>query len=262
MRDEAPPARPVGALVQALRVLRHLSALGQPAGVNAIARATGVNPSTCFNLLRTLAAEGLVSFDPAAKTYRPALGLVELAVGVLGTNPGDLIRPELERLAQDYGVLMCLWHITGDDRIVLIERAFDPAATRVDLPLGKRLPAYTGGVGRRLAALRGLDDDQLRQQFEALRWQRPPASLAEYRASVTEAGRLGYGLDLGQLYIGVDVVGAIITDARGVPRYGMSSVSLAGQMDEGARHSLGADLAATCRRIGAQLFALPDGRPI
>ena len=27
--------------------------------MNAIARATGVNPSTCFNILRTLAGEGL-----------------------------------------------------------------------------------------------------------------------------------------------------------------------------------------------------------
>lgn len=258
--DESIQTRPVGALVHALRILRYLAAQGRPEGVTAIARATGVNPSTCFNILRTLAAEGLASFDAATKTYRPALGLVELAVGVLGANPGDLIRPELERLAREFGVLVCLWHITGDDRTVLIERAFDPSATRVDLPLGKRLPAYIGGVGRVLAAYRALPEAELRRHYDSLRWQSPPPSFEAYRASVAEAGRRGYAVDLGQLYVGVDVVGAILVDAQGVARYGMSSVSLSGQMDAAARQAIGEDLAATCRRIGAQLFALPDSR--
>ncbi|MCB1388914.1 MAG: IclR family transcriptional regulator [Rhodobacteraceae bacterium] len=245
--------------MHALRILRHLSSLGRPAGVSAIARATGVSPSTCFNLLRTLTAEGLVVFDAAGKTYRPGLGLVELAVGVLGTNPGDLIRPELERMAQDYRVLMCLWQITGDDRIVLIERAFDPGATRVDLPLGKRLPVYTGGVGRVLAAHRGLPETEIRRHYDALRWERPPPDYATYRASVAEAGRLGYAEDLGQLYVGVDVIGALIVDARNTARYGMSSISLSGQMDAAARRSIGEDLVRTCRRIGHSLFAAPAG---
>lgn len=259
MSDETALQRPVGALVHALRILRHLSGLGRPAGVSAIARATGVNPSTSFNILRTLAAEGLVIFDAAAKTYRPGLGLVELAVGVLGTNPGDLIRPELERIALRYGVLMCLWHITGDDRIVLIERAFDPAATRVDLPLGKRLPVYSGAMGRVLAAHRALPEAEIRRIHEGLRWESAPPSFAAYQASVEAARRQGYGEDLGQLYLGVDVIAALIVDAAGVPRYGMSSIALSGLMGEEGRRAIGRDLADTGRRIGAQLFALPDG---
>ena len=161
-------------------------------------------------------------------------------------------------MALDHRALMCLWHITGDDRIVLIERAFDPSATRVDLPLGKRLPAYTGGVGRVLAAHRALPEAEIRTHFDALRWQAAP-SFEEYAASVAEAAKLGYAMDLGQLYIGVDVVGALIVDAGGVARYGLSSISLAGQMDGPARRAIGADLAATGRRIGTQLFALPQG---
>ncbi|WP_168192311.1 IclR family transcriptional regulator [Pararhodobacter marinus] len=258
--EEIIQSRPVGALVHALRILRHLSAMGRAEGVSAIARATGVNPSTCFNILRTLTAEGLVSFDAHDKTYQPAMGLVELAVGVLGTNPGDLIRPELERLAIEYKVLICLWHITAEDRIVLIERAFDPAVTRVDLPLGKRLPVYTGGVGRILAAHRKLTEAELRAQFVDLRWQCAPESADEYIDSVRDAAASGYGVDLGQLYIGVDVVGALVVDAQGVPRYGISSISLSGQMDSDRRRAVGEDLVETCARIGAQMFALTKGK--
>ena len=99
MTEDTNLTRPVGALVHALRILRHLAAQGTAEGVTTIARATGVNGSTCYNILRTLVAEGVVIFDPATKTYRLGLGLVELAVGVLGANPGDLPIEQVTRVS-------------------------------------------------------------------------------------------------------------------------------------------------------------------
>ncbi|GAB4259279.1 MAG: IclR family transcriptional regulator [Pararhodobacter sp.] len=256
MNDETHLIRPVGALVHALRILRHLAARGQPEGVSAIARATGVNGSTCFNILRTLAAEGLVSFDAAEKTYRPGIGLVELAVGVLGANPADLIHPELERLARKHGTMMSLWQVTDADRIVLIDRAFDPEATRVEIPQGKRLPALIGGIGRMIAAHRDLPEDALRRAFDTLRWQSPP-SFDAYLAGIREARRLGYAIDNGQVYTGVDVVGALVCDAAGTPRYGISSISLIGQTTPETQHVIGRDLRDSCLRLGRALFAAP-----
>lgn len=251
--DPSPAGRPVGALVQAMRILRFLAAHGAPEGVSVIARASGVNGSTCFNILRTLSTEGVVHFDPATKTYRLGFGVLELATGLLGTNPGELIRPELERLALTHGALICLWHVTDSDRIVLIERAFDPDAIRVDLPRGKRLPALIGAVGRVIAARRALDAGELRRRFATLRWQSPPR-FDEYALSVTEAGRLGYGIDRGQLYIGVDTVGAVVCDRQGAPRYGISSITLYGQKDDAQLAAAGRDMAEVCARIGAALF--------
>jgi DNA-binding IclR family transcriptional regulator len=199
-----------------------------------------------------------VVFDPTDKTYRPGLGLVALAVGVMGANPADLIHPELERLAQTHGTMASLWHITDSDRIVLIDRAFDPEATRVEIPQGKRLPALIGGVGRMIAAHRNLPEAELRRAFETLRWQSPP-SFAEYKAGITEARRLGYAIDNGQVYTGVDVVGALICDATGAPRYGMSSISLVGQTTPETQHAIGRDLTETCQRLGQTLFAMPPG---
>lgn len=253
MVDTTSPQRTVGALVQALRILRHLSAQGTPQGVTAIARATDVNGSTCFNILRTLAAEGLVVFDPVAKTYRLGLGVLELAIGLLGANPGDLIRPELERLALAHGALICLWHVTDNDRLVLIERAYDPVAIRVELPPGKRLPALAGGVGRVIAAHRDYTEAELRRRFAELRWQSAPR-FDEYRASIADAAARGYGLDIGQLYIGVDVVGSVVDDHEGRPRYGISSITLSGQTTGESRARVGQDLTDTCRHLSRALF--------
>src|SRR3546814_20989993 len=38
-------------------------------GVTSIARAVEMSPSSCFNSLRTLAHEGLISFNPQTKKY-------------------------------------------------------------------------------------------------------------------------------------------------------------------------------------------------
>src|SRR3546814_14725740 len=47
-------------------------------GVNAIARATNLSPSTCFGILKTLVGEEFAEFDPGSKHYR------------LGTAPSRL----------------------------------------------------------------------------------------------------------------------------------------------------------------------------
>ncbi|MBP7568356.1 MAG: helix-turn-helix domain-containing protein, partial [Burkholderiaceae bacterium] len=84
MKDsEAPPDKLVGALVSGLSVLRYLAASGSPVGVTRIARELELNASTCFNLLKTLVHEGLVTFDDDTKTYAIGIGLVELARGAL-----------------------------------------------------------------------------------------------------------------------------------------------------------------------------------
>ena len=92
-------SKDVGAVVNAIQILRHLAHADGPQGVAAIARATGISPSSAFNILRTLSNERLTSFDDAGKTYQLGLGLSELAVGFVGRSYADLIQPELERLS-------------------------------------------------------------------------------------------------------------------------------------------------------------------
>ncbi len=87
-------SKDVGAVVNAIQILRHLAHADGPQGVAAIARATGISPSSAFNILRTLSNERLTSFDDAGKTYQLGLGLSELAVGIRRTQ---LCRPDPAR---------------------------------------------------------------------------------------------------------------------------------------------------------------------
>ena len=100
MTDTSPPEKLVGALSAGLKVLRYLASSSAAHGVSRIAKDLDLNASTCFNLLKTLVHERLVTFDESTKTYSIALGLVELAKGSLEkASYVRLMRPHLQELA-------------------------------------------------------------------------------------------------------------------------------------------------------------------
>ena len=65
---KAPAEEPVvGSIVKTIAILRHLADEPDRRGVNAIARAVSLSPSSCFNILKTLAREGFVEFGASGK---------------------------------------------------------------------------------------------------------------------------------------------------------------------------------------------------
>jgi len=243
----------VGAVVHAMRILRLLAAATAPMGVAAIARASGVNPSTSFNILRTLARGGFVAFRATDKTYSLGLGVAEIATGLVGISHAELIRPELDRLALNHEVLIVLWRVTEDNHLVMIDRAFVDTAIRVDIRHGARVPALVGAVGRCVAAALGLPESELRRRFAALRWQSAPGFEA-YLADVALAGERGWAADHGQLYRGLETVAAVVCDRNRQPRFGISGISIAGQHEFAQLEQLGRDLADLARYIKGSLF--------
>ncbi len=256
--DDARAPGDVGAVVNALRILQFLSASTAPVGVAAVARGTRISTSTCFNILRTLTRARFASFHPVAKTYTLGLAMAELAAGMVGLSHAELIRPELERLALNYEALILLWRATDDNHLVLIDRAHSQAAIRVEIGIGYRLPLLAGAIGRSAAGALRLPDAELRRRFAGLRWQVSP-TFPGYRAEVALAAERGWALDDGQLYRGLTTVGAVITDGRGHPRFGLSGVSITGQQTPERLDRLGVDLGKVAALIGVSLFPMqPD----
>jgi DNA-binding IclR family transcriptional regulator len=248
----------VGAVANAVAILRTMAQLSAPVGVAAIARDTGVSVSTCFNILRTLSAERLVEFDDVSKTYRIGLGVLELSLPLLGASQADLINPELERLSAVHKTLMCLWQITEGERIVLVNRVSTAKTVRVDMSDGSRLPTFVGAVGRCYAALRNLPRAELKRQFDVLQWQAPP-SFDDYVRDVEKARHDGYAFDHGQLFKGLEIVGAVVTDTNGKPRLGISGISIANQLSRKEIESLGEALRDSTDWISEVLFGVSRG---
>lgn len=242
----------VGAVGNAVTIMRHL-ARRNGEGVASIARASGVNASTCFNILKTLTSERLVDFDPDSKTYRIGLGVLAFSAPLLGANQVDLIRPELDRLARERCTLIALWQITESEHIILVDRVSASRLVQVNIALGSRLPAYVGAIGRCYAASRDIESKELERQFRELRWQSPP-SFKAYAQDVEQAKQDGYAFDFGQLFIGLETTASIIFDADSQPRFGISGIAIVGQHTRPEFNAMAVALRDTAEWISETLF--------
>lgn len=255
MATSEAPEKLVGALSSGLAVIRYLARSSTPVGVTRVARDLELNSSTCFNILKTLVHEGMVTFDEGTKTYAIGIGVVELARGALEqASYVRLMRPHLEAVAADHRVTATLWQRATGERAVLVDLADNPAAMRVHMSIGQRLPLYIAALGRCMAAYADLTEDQLRKRISAFRWENAP-SFEDYYAEVRQVRSRGYAVDNGNYVRGVTTVSSpVVANDRAI--MAMSAVGFSAQLNRVAIRQLGEDLHARASQVS---YALSGG---
>lgn len=231
-----------GTVSQTLALLRFLSVMPRPMGVNAIARELGMAPSSCFKILKQLCEEDFAEFDTETKCYSLGGAAVLLARGAL--DPGNtftLIRPMLEDFALSNGCALGFWRRISSGRIVLAGFVENPGMMRIHISIGQRLPMFIGAVGRAFAAESNLSRKEIEREFRALRWQ-SPLSLKDYCDQVDECRATGYAVDQNNFALGVTTVATAFPDSEGVLSYGISAIRLLGQSSSEEIHRTGVGL--------------------
>lgn len=251
LQEDIPaPATIVKPVDNAIRILRHLALTGRPSTVTLISRELKINPSTCFNILRTLVWNGMLEFDRDTKSYTLGLGAVDLANRALlrggGGNFLNVMQPSLERLAIDYGVTVTIWRRIGEDRQMLVHIVESGAAVRLHVRLSQRLPLLVGANGRVMAAFGGLDEDEIRERFPLLKWSRP-VDIEDYLAQVAKAREKGWAVDEGNHVAGTWSVAAPIFNTAGIIRGTLVATTVTGQHDK-----------KTTQKIVAEVVRLAD----
>lgn len=238
----------VGAVAAAVKILRHLANSPEPLGVSRIAKPTKINTSTCFNILRTLAAEDLVNFDPLSKTYTISLGIMDLARGATALG-GDLsaIRPSMERIANEHGVTLTLWQPIGDNRKVLVYSALSRSAMRIQMAVGQRLPMLIGATGRVFAAYSDLGEEELRNRFQQIHWD-SPLSFAEFKRQIKQTRERGWAIDDGNFATGTISLAVPILNREGKPVMALTATMFSGQYAKRSEDLLH-DLQEFCQRV-------------
>jgi DNA-binding IclR family transcriptional regulator len=244
--------RPVPAVTRAAAILRLLARSDAPLGVQAIARALGLVPSTCLHILRALAAEELVAFDPATKRYGLASGVVALARGMLRHDAfGQLAQPVLDRLAARHGATAIGVEVASLDHIVVVALARPGAALQLQVDIGSRYPALISATGRCIAAFGGHPPDAIEARFGRLRWDNPP-SLPQWRADVAATREAGFAVDEGRYIAGVTVVAAPVMP-RGRVSHALVIVGVSERLRRIGRAVLGRELRTEAARLTRQL---------
>lgn len=246
MTGTAQPEKLVGALSAGLTILRYLISASEPAGVTRIAKDLSLNSSTCFNLLKTLVHERLVTFDESTKTYSVGLGVVELAKGTLdAASYVRLLRPHLQEIAGRHRVTTTLWHRIPAERVALVDLAEAGSTIRIHMSIGQRLPMYLAALGRCMAAFSGLDLHELRSRISSLRWEDGP-SFEVYLKDLDFVREHGYAVDHGNYVKGITTVSSPILDETGSPVMAISAVGISAQFTAKSIRTLGEDLRHRC----------------
>jgi DNA-binding IclR family transcriptional regulator len=229
----------VNSVIKAMGILRHLAHSQQPEGVNAIARQVGINPSSCFNILKTLAHEDFVRFDKDTKTYSLGVGIIDLAVSALDPDAGFLrTRPILERVAREHSVTCGLWRRQGD-RLILLGAAESEGFARIRFSPGNRLPMYIGAMGRVIIARSGMDEAEVDKALTSLKWASAP-KLSRYLAEIRKASVEGYAVDDGNFLQGITSVAAPVISREGSITHCIAATTFKGNLDTTGLAQLGA----------------------
>ena len=255
--ETIPQTKLVGALVGGISVLRYLSASNSPLGVTQVARDLKINPSTCFNLLRTLVHEGLVVFNPDTKTYQIGLGLVEIAHSAL--NSASLVRmiqPLLDQISTEYQVTVTLWQKVRDDRVMLIAITESGAVISIHMNIGQRLPCFVGALGRCFAAFSGLPKKQLKAAYSGIRIENP-APFEEWYESLTEVRNNYCAIDEGNFSRGFTTVSAPVFDIEGQPEMTISAVGISAQLDPEKLNNIAIAVKNAATKITAAIQGIP-----
>lgn len=153
--------------------------------------------------------------------------------------------------------LVAPWNLTPTGRIVLSDRVVPINVVDADMRPGARLPDLVGAVGRCVAAQRGYDRNAMQQIHEALRWQNSPGFEA-YRADVQRAREDGFAFGFGTLFKGLNMAAAVVRDLEGVPKLGLSAISISDQNPREEPHQAALALKDAASYIETNVFGRRD----
>ena len=192
---------------------------------SAIARDVALPRSTTYHLLRVLADDGFVVHLPEERRW--GLGVTALELGSAYSRQAPLARlarPPLARLVDRVHESAHLAVLHGNEVLYVVEERA-PGRPSLVTDVGVRLPAHLTASGR--AILADLPAEQVLALFPdraafVRRTAVGPGNLAELRRVLSQVRRLGYGVEDGEVGVGLASVAAAVHDHTGRPLAGVA----------------------------------------
>lgn len=244
-----PPPHTVGAVHAALRIMRHLGDTGKPVRLVEITRALDLNPSTCLNILRTLADNGFVEHQPLLKTWALGPSVLDLARNFLiGVDEHDRLQPLLDDFSRRNRASVALWRRHDDRELVTVAHSGLGALVQLRALVGTRVPILTGSMGRALASAEDCDHDWLLARFGEAAW-KSSNDFSAFLDGVRMARRKGWAADQGT-YGGV----AVPLARNGRVEFIISIMFFGNQLSEAQIEAVGSELLALAPDIAQRLY--------
>ncbi|WKX14282.1 IclR family transcriptional regulator [Streptomyces sp. NL15-2K] len=208
-------------LERGLLILSSFSETRPVLGIADLGRAVGLNRSTTYRYVATLAKLGYVQQDPDSRKY--SLGPRVVDLGFAAINSMEITRvagPFLQALSDETGYTVSMAVLDGPDIVYVDRRRSGRASTfamGLHLHVGSRLPAYCTSMGKVLlahqepAALRDLVD----RTDLARRGPKTITAREQLMVALTRVRRTGFALNDEELAPGLRSLAAPVRDRSG-----------------------------------------------
>ncbi len=250
----APRIRPVPAVSRAVAILRFLGKVRTPMGVNAIAQVLGLVPSTCLHILRALAHEKLISFDPATKHYRLGAGMLTLARSALESNAFPLlVQPALDRLSKKWGVTAIGVDVSDPDQMIVVALSRSNMPFRLHVDVGSVFPSLLSATGRLVAAFGEQPQTEIKKRFSNLRWDKP-VKYEDWNKEVVFAKKNHFSLDRNTYIAGVSIAAVPVLAPTGKISHTIVCASLMDALNKTELQKLIKEMQLEARIVTDQVF--------
>ena len=241
------------AISRAAAILRLLGKSDTPMGLQSIARALNLVPSTCLYVLRALVDEEFVAFDPDTKRYSLEAGVLTLARHWLRRNQfTDLAQPELNRISQEFDSTVLGVNIVGLEHIIVVAISQAGNNFQLSAQVGSRFPALISATGRCIAAFGNYSDEELEEKFNTLRWDDPP-TFEEWMAQIEKVREEGFAVDEGNYISGVTVVAAPVWKTRDKLSHALVAIGISSTLNRTGLPALQSALLKSAQTLSNQL---------
>lgn len=251
----------VPAVERAFNILGSLGRSG-PLSLADIIEQTGLNKSTAYYILRTLASLGAVHYDQATRTYSLGPALIEL--GSVAGRQFDLVanaRRHLRSLVAALDTTIVIYRRSGIHEVVILDRFERDHGVRITVEPGARIPIQGGSFGRAFLAF---DPDSLLEQALSpglvTFTPKSPTVVDDFRRELATVRTLGWAVDHEGFALGVSTVAAPIFDASGGVALVAAAVGFTSLLDDDVVRRYGEALRVACDQVGRP-FATVDTPP-
>lgn len=151
--DEMPEGSgPAGTVGKALDLLDMVAAAGRPLRFTDLLARSGHPKATLHRLLRTLASQGMLAYDPDRQTYAPGMRLVRLAHAAWAQSSlGPVARPFVDALSEETGETIHLAQLS-EGQVLYVDKRNARRPVEMFSDAGKVGPGYCTGIGKAMLA--------------------------------------------------------------------------------------------------------------
>ncbi len=222
--------RSVHSVEKAIRLLDCLLEAGGALSLTELVQRTGWAKSTVHGLLASMVESAVVEQDRSDGRYRLGYHLFELGSCVSGSwDVVKVVRPYLERLAEEVGETACLGRLSGDE-LILVECVEPRIGFRVSSESGSRIPLHCSSEGKCILA--NLPEEETRRILH--RKGMPaytPNTITTWEGLAPQLAltrEMGYSVERGEYKTGLQSVGAPIYSADGSCSYAIGVIGIHG----------------------------------